>query len=546
MLSERSFVPSPAVSAQALRAFCRGRGVSACRNHGLARLLTALPTRSRLGEVAPTVAELLLRLGVVGSPSALGAALAAGLGFDDPVPASTTGEASTPQSTDNSHQRNGAGARFSDAAMIWTTEGGGCRVLRLHRIVLCLRAPLWAQLLLEHHLRRSQAVPGQPRGDVAAPDATGADAEPAGARAGEAYIWHVSAADASQLTYEACCCLYRLAVSGHATVTSPLTPRALVNAARALDSRQLLTEPPCDASGRGSLSLSLACGADAPEPSLLSVGATHQPPGDVTFLLSDGVVTGHRALLAARSDYFNRMLRWEENGGCEDSCGSSSVRGGAVSGECLVPTHPSAACGAAAVADSDACGPSCATPELDHQLHPPPRPQTVRVSGGSCASFRALLRYLYSGSVAPAGSEVDAHTSSGLGANPNTARRPHLASPAPTLRARHCLELSSFARRYMLDDLVRDAAPMVRAAMAASEVVPALMLCQAEGFVDEAQDVFAWAVDHYEEMVRELERGVGSGKLGGNHPGPPALCESEAHELIEQLRAGMLRTRYGL
>jgi hypothetical protein len=98
----------------------------------------------------------------------------------------------------------------------------------------------------------------------------------------------------------------------------------------------------------------------------------------------------------------------------------------------------------------------------------------------------------------------------------------------------------------MLDDLVRDAARMVRAALSASEVVPALMLCQAEGFVDEAQDVFAWAVDHYEEMVRELERGVGSSRLAGNPLGTPALTESDARELLEQLRAGMLRTRYGL
>jgi hypothetical protein len=98
----------------------------------------------------------------------------------------------------------------------------------------------------------------------------------------------------------------------------------------------------------------------------------------------------------------------------------------------------------------------------------------------------------------------------------------------------------------MLDDLVRDAARMVRDAMVASEVVPALMLCQAEGFVDEAQDVFAWAVDHYEEMVRELERGVGPSRAGEGPLGMPALCESDAHELIEQLRAGMLRTRYGL
>lgn len=529
MLSERASVPSPATTAQALRAFCRGRGVSACRKHGLAGLLTALPTRSRLGEVAPVVAELLLRLGVVGSPSALGAALGAGLGLSDP--ASTISQ----DSGETNHQ-NGAGARFADAAMVWTREGGGVEVLRLHHVILCLRAPRWAQLLLEHHLRRWAALADQPRGADSAPPHGATGAHLAGA--GELCVWHVSAADASQITHEACCCLYRLAVCGCATVSPPLTPRALVHTARVLDCRHLLTEPPCDASGRSSLSLSLARGVGAPESSL-SVNAAPQAAGDVTFLLSDGVVPGHRALLAARSDYFDRMLRWEE-GGSDDGYATSSIRGG---GSCA-SAHRSASCAATCGTDVGDSGAAEGIALFIQQLGAPPRPQTVRVSGGSCASFRALLRYLYSGSVSPAGSERDEHVSTVPAVNPT--RRSNPASTWPTLTARHCLELSSFARRYMLDDLVRDAARMVRDAMVASEVVPALMLCQAEGFVDEAQDVFAWAVDHYEEMVRELERGVGPSRAGEGPLGMPALCESDAHELIEQLRAGMLRTRYGL
>ncbi len=209
----------------------------ACRTSGLPAVLLALPAHSRQGELGRKVSEMQLLLGALGAPSALGASLAGAL----------LGE-----------------HLYTDAEMVWPD----CEVrLAMHTALLELRAPGWARMLHRH---------------------------PAGS-------WHVARNDGydASLTPEACCCLYRLVVSGQTTLGG-LAPKALVAAAKVLDARHLLAQPACDATGISLLSRHLARAADV-----------ELACADVLFELCDGsVLPAHRCLLAASSEYFRTALQW--------------------------------------------------------------------------------------------------------------------------------------------------------------------------------------------------------------------------------------------
>lgn len=527
-----------------LKAFCKGRGVAVCKHHRLPRLLLSLPARCRLGDAGATITELLLRLGVVGSPSALGSVLGAGLGLDATTLSLGFCELeSDAGDTLDDESAMSSGSRFSDSAMVWITDKGTF-VLRMHAIILRMRAPRWAELLHDHHHRSKSRVGtghinqglngGEDKRDsesgrlgVCAGDNRVADETkpPSPAKpTGGMYVWYVNPEESSHVSIEACRCLYRLAVCGCASIPATLSPRALVDTARTLDCRSLLTEPPYDAFDRLSLSLSLSQAADADVHWSTDPGSA--PLSDITFVLPDGRVHGHRALLAARSDYFRRMFLWEESHGSDSQFEYQTV--GDI-------TDSSSTCLDGLIGS---------TPALCKELTPPPKSRTVRIGSGSCASFRVLLRYIYSGSVVPT-TDVSTTVLRSDGSS-NLAKSSSYATSLPELTARQCVELSSFGRRYMLDELVREAGQMLRETMTASEVVPALLLCQMEGADDDAQIVFEWAVEHYDAVIFELQRGVSANRLGGHLPQTSALCESDLQALIDQLRAGMLRSRYGL
>lgn len=352
--------------------------------------------------------------------------------------------------------------------------GGAQTSLWLSLVLLEQRAPGWAALLRERCAAAASAVGAV---EAAAEGAAAAEAEAAAeGAAAQPLVWRVSPAQAGVLGEPSCRCLYRLAASGSAAVAPPLTSRALVEAARELGCVPLLLERPLDAAGRRPLQVALARAADPP-----SLGCE-----DVCFELPGGeVVHAHRSLLAARSEYFERMLRWDEGA----SAGADGVSAGAD--------------GAGALPDG-----AGALPE------PPPR-QRVRVCSGSSRSFRLLLRHVYSG-----------HALAGS-----------CAPDARPLSVAHALELCAFGRLYMLPSLVEEARPLVAAAMSADEFVPALLLCQEQGAEDEAQAVFEWAVAHYDEVVDALERGGARSSL---------IDEDDIRALREQLRAAMLQARYGL
>lgn len=149
-----------------------------------------------------------------------------------------------------------------DAACVWA-DG---RRLPLHLCVIDAAAPKWAERL----------------------------------RAGdEGHVWHV---DDDAVTYEACAALYEFVVAGCASASAIALP-LLVAAADALGLKALLLEPPCDERGIPAPCNRLARAA---------AGELAQRSADVELVCADGSVLAHRALLAARSEYFAGAFRWVE------------------------------------------------------------------------------------------------------------------------------------------------------------------------------------------------------------------------------------------
>ena len=479
--------------AEVLRALCRNAaGAAACREAGLSARLCALSPRARQGATGQAVSEVLLRMGFLGGTSELGGQLSALA----PREAASGVVAETPP-------------LFADAAMAWPD---GRRVW-LHRALLAARCPRWGRLIETRELYPTlgEQVPtrelhpdvafvrGEARGEaqggggaeaaarggtrtaggelpVRAPRALPAGdclEIPAQGRSGPVdeagvHVCWLCPRAAAELAPEAVALLYRLVACGSADFelgelggASSALLCGLARAAARLGMRELLLGSPCDAAGNAALGADLATlawadaeggcvgrpgggvGGDGAAGGGVACGGLH---ADIIFELSDGPLAAHRCLLAATSEYFCRMLAWN-----------------------------------AAAA---------------------PRTARVAVAGSHCAAFRALLLFLYSGSVntvpRPAAGSGGAKAG---GEAPLATRAERL-----TLGATDAFELSSLAARYMLPALAAEARGMMRDALTPGEVAPLLWRAQAECEGEALQMVFGWAVEHFEEVGRTVSR----------------------------------------
>ena len=133
-------LPQVLLAVMALRGLLRSVHAAArCRESGLlASQLQAMPSAVRQGPLASVTAELLLRLGEIGSPSALGQRLRRALLDSDAADWSTGTTADAPC------------ALPADAEMVWP-DGS---TLSLHRVLLAVRAPDWLQLVVSRARRR--------------------------------------------------------------------------------------------------------------------------------------------------------------------------------------------------------------------------------------------------------------------------------------------------------------------------------------------------------------------------------------------------------
>ena len=228
---------------------------------------------------------------------------------------------------------------------------------------------------------------------------------------------------AAELAPEAVALLYRLVACGSAEFELGGASAALLcgiaRAAARLGVRELLLEPPCDAAGHATLGADLAtlAWADAEGGCGGVVGGGVVSGGvvgggvvgggsvggglhaDIIFDLSDGPLAAHRCLLAATSEYFCRMLAW----------------------------------------NAAAAAPRCTA--------------RVAVAGSRCAAFRALLLFLYSGSVNTVPRAAAASGDATVGGEAPLAPR----AERLTLGATDAFELSSLAARYMLPALAAEA-----------------------------------------------------------------------------------------
>ena len=469
----------PAV-AEVLRALCRNAaGAAACRKAGLSARLCALSPRARQGAAGQAVSEVLLRMGFLGGTSELGGWLSALA----PREAASGVVAETPP-------------LFADAAMAWPD---GRRVW-LHRALLAARCPRWGRLIETGELCAALGgqdptremhpdvafVRGEARGEARGGGGTEAAAR-GGARtaggerriparaaceirvpgcggpveeAGVHVCWLCPRA-AAELAPEAVALLYRLVACGGAEFEFELGGASaallggLARAAARLGMRELLLAPPCDAAGHATLGADLAmlAWADA------EGGCVGRPGGgvagggvacgglhaDIVFELSDGPLAAHRCLLAATSEYFCRMLAWNA-----------------------------------------AAAPRCTA--------------RVAVGGACCSAFRALLLFLYSGSVNTVPRAAAGSGDATAGGEPPLATR----AKRLTLGATDAYELSSLATRYMLPALAAEARGMMRDALTPAEVAPLLCRAQAECEADALQMVFGWAVEHFEEVTHGI------------------------------------------
>ena len=429
----------PAV-AEVLRALCRNAaGAAACREAGLSARLRALSPRARQGAAGQAVSEVLLRMGFLGGTSELGGRLSALA----PREAASGAAAETP-------------LLFADAAMAWPD---GRRVW-LHRALLAARCPRWARLIDAGELYPTlgEEDPARERyPDVASVrveargEADGGAGTEAAARGGArtaggeppvrapcdlpcdlpvhlpvhegrggppvddagVRVCRLCPRAAAQLAPEAVALLYRLVACGSAEFELGGASAALLcgiaRAAARLGVRELLLEPPCDAAGHATLGADLAtlAWADAEGGCGGVVGGGEVGGGvacgglhaDIIFDLSDGPLAAHRCLLAATSEYFCRMLAW----------------------------------------NAAAAAPRCTA--------------RVAVAGSRCAAFRALLLFLYSGSVNTVPRAAAASGDATVGGEAPLATR----AERLTLGATDAFELSSLAARYMLPALAAEA-----------------------------------------------------------------------------------------
>ena len=508
-------------AAVALRGLCRSaRGVSLCPSAGLLALLQALPPRSRQGALGVAIGELQLRLGRrVGLPSRVGSALGAALC------AATVGGFAVAQDKVTEAvavEEEGATAasldEFTDALMEF--DGGG--QLRLHRIVLAVRAPLWAVLLDSHSGAADAHI---------APTADGGG-KGAASRLEARRVWRVGGkggAD-SLLTLEGCACLWRFAVSGTARLPSNLSPKALLAMADALGMSALLFAPPTDASGVPWLQRHLACAVGLPE------GA------DINFVLNDGTLPAHRALLAARSEYFRRMFSW---GGGDDrrvvvadaSCASfivllRHVYTGATTSAFSPPRI--------AAHTTTAAAPAPAPLEAKGEAR-----TDGRTEGSTGASREDGVTAEVAAWRRLALQAAEANATLASGEQVRGVKTDSMEEAAAPLAAAIILEVLLLARRYLLTSLADEASTRLEGVLRATDVVPLLLQAQMECEEDAVQQIADWAVSHFEDVSGQIDSWLGTNLITA----PLAvrrLGEEGVADLREQLRVAMLRERYGL
>jgi len=581
-------------AAETLRGFSsKSATAAACREAGLATDLQALPPSARQGGVGAAVTEVLLRMGILGGRSAVGELLR-------PLVHDEGGEEAPP---------------FADAAMLWP-DG---RRLHLHRCLLAARGPAWSRLVEDGDASGSAADGADGADDAALGDdaSLGLRADlttEAGGGNGGGVRWcalHEHAASA--LEPQACAVLYELLVCGCAELppTKVLPLRSLGRAAALLGLRELLLSPPCDAAGVPSLCSTLATlvpPSSSPPPSSRgggakggcvgggggrgdsSCGGVGERSSDIEFVLRDGRLRAHRCLLHCASEYFARMLAWGRLSSLDAPSLGTGVRRQAH--HPATRHHPTA--GDDVYARQQAARAS------------------VTVAGTHCAAFRALLRYLYSGSVntsprhaaaaaaaapppppprrdhrerdrdrdaraaaeegacATAAEEPAAETEAGgwLGLATSAApegccvggcggsgggaaeRHGHTRSPAQQvvapLSATDAFELLALAQRYLLPRLASEARARMTAALTAAEVTPLLWRAQQECEAEALEAVFVWAVKHYEAVAAQLELWLGSPHLAAAPSEVRELGAESLAGLHEQLRAAMLKSKYGL
>ena len=572
-------------AAETLRGFSsKSATAAACREAGLATDLQALPPSARQGGVGAAVTEVLLRMGILGGRSAVGELLR-------PLVHGEGGDEAPP---------------FADAAMLWP-DG---RRLHLHRCLLAARGPAWSRLVEDGDASGSSAADGADDAALDASLGLRADLTTEAGGGGGGVRWcALHAHAASALEPQACAVLYELLVCGCAELppTKVLPLRSLGRAAALLGLRELLLSPPCDAAGVPSLCSTLATlvpPSSSPPPSSRgggakggcvgggggrgdsSCGGVGERSSDIEFVLRDGRLRAHRCLLHCASEYFARMLAW----GGLSSLDASSL-GTGVHRRAHHPAtrhHPTA--GDDVYATQQAARAS------------------VTVAGTHCAAFRALLRHLYSGSVhtaprrattaaaaAPpppgrdhrererdrdgraaaeevacataaepaaeteAGGWLDLAASAapegccvgggGGGGGGAAERHGHTRSSAQQqapLSATDAFELLALAQRYLLPRLASEARARMTAALTAAEVTPLLWRAQQECEAEALEAVFVWAVKHYEAVAAQLELWLGSPHLAAAPSEVRELGAESLAGLHEQLRAAMLKSKYGL
>ena len=194
-----------------LRGLLRGTYATArFRESRLADHLQRLPASVRQGALGAATSELLLRLGELGAPSALGARMRAAL-----LP-------------DESDAATGLAA---DGCMVFP-DGSA---LPLHCVVLAARAPEWLQMLTDAHGRSTADA-----SDTAAAHCSHACE----------YCWVLSRDEALALPHSACAALYELVLAGWVQLKpGSLRPKQLLGAAERLQLRALILSPPTDKAG---------------------------------------------------------------------------------------------------------------------------------------------------------------------------------------------------------------------------------------------------------------------------------------------------------
>ncbi|KAL3912030.1 MAG: hypothetical protein SGPRY_008476 [Prymnesium sp.] len=454
-----------------LRGLCRSAlGSSLCEEAGVGRQLELLPPHCWQGALGVALGEINLRLGRVGLPSSFGRSLSALC--SDPCP-----------SDDRRGGGKSVGARssvpFVDGLMEW--EDGS--QLQLHRVVLAARAPVWAHLLTTHGSLENETV------DAASPLAPLPPAS--------CLRWRVTH---TQLSPEGCGCLYRLALSGTAVLPRGLSPKGLYAMAETLGMSGLIFAPPADAGGVLWLKRHMSC----------ALG--HSVTSDVVFVLRDGSIPAHRCLLAARSEYFERMFSWNGGGG-----------------------------------------------------------RHVHVRDASCAGFAVVLRHVYSGTqrsqpaqrAAEAGGEkLEGVGKEGVNGELAAWRRLALQSEKANrdlaaagefegatidgvTDASVGLEVLLLARRYLLTSLAHEASAVLVGMLKPSDVLTLWLIAQEEGEDEVTMLIADWAISHFEQVSSQIDSWIASNLITAP-PRVRGLGEEQLGEIREQLRAAMVKQRYGL